>query len=257
MILTHPPAVLVGQGPSCRGGRRSRSRGRSRMGRVDGGDRSQSAGQRDGHRRSAFGRIGDLARPLRHNQWMQRWHGRIGGVCRAGVNRSQRNRRRRHKSKRIVLVHRRLMRRMISRDLDPLIGGEAVILMSGTILLHLHCRRVHRDVLHQSLGLGLRSLSIADSNFQGKQAADNNGWLSRLVSFPPQAPVPGKLACASNVFQRQSACTMSWQVLRTRNAELKLDAGLPPGMLTTWYRVQYSMYCTKSDKTGQDRHKYH
>lgn len=156
MILAHSPAVLIGQGPSCRGGRRSRGRGRSRMGRGDGGDRSQGAGQRDGHRRSAFGRIGDLARPLRHDQWMQRWHGRIGGVSRAGVNRFQRNRRRRHKSKRIVLVHRRLMRRMITCDLDPLIGGEAPILWSGTVLLHLHRRGIHRDVLHQSLGLGLR-----------------------------------------------------------------------------------------------------
>lgn len=73
------------------------------------------------------------------------------------------------------------------------------------------------------------SLSIADTQFQGTQAADNNGRLSPLVYFSPQTPVPGKMACASNVSQRQSACTMSWHALGTEMAKLKLDAGLPPG----------------------------
>lgn len=72
-------------------------------------------------------------------------------------------------------------------------------------------------------------LSIADTKCRGKQTADNNGRLSRLVYFSPQAPVPGKLACASNVSQRQSACTMSWHALGTEEAKLKLDAGLSPG----------------------------
>ena len=153
MILTHPSPVLIRQGPSRRGGRRSRGRRRVRGG--DGGDRRHDAGQRDDRRRTPFGGIGDLARPLRHDQWMQRRHGRKAGVSRAGVNGIQRHGGGGHEGKAVVFMQRRMMRRLLAGDLHPLIGGEVSIVLRGAILLHLHAHGVHGDVLHPWIETGL------------------------------------------------------------------------------------------------------
>lgn len=107
------------------------------MRRGDGRHGSESAGKRNSDGRP-FGRIGNLAGPLRHNQRVQRWIGGVRGVNRTGIYRIQRDMRRRHESKAIVLVQRRLTWRMVAGDFHPLTGPKILIVWSGVILLDFH-----------------------------------------------------------------------------------------------------------------------